>query len=139
MVHDGVMAITDPTCLEGNDQPGCNLFGLPDCRACALVTEAVADNVPPCELLDLESEAFGDVPVKEGDCIDCEPLVPPPLQPRESAHPPESSEEEDYVPIVIVLPTDIFIETESSDWSDSEESDNGEGTAAATRRLRTQL
>jgi len=143
MVHAGLLAFTDPNCLEPTDEPGCNLFGLPDCRACALLPDAVADNVPPCELLDIftqESEELGGEPVDCEGC-DCEPGMP--RMPVEADRPTDSSEE-DYVPIVIVLPTDIFIEAESSLWTDSDESgsgesDDGEDGQDDARRLRAQL
>jgi hypothetical protein len=66
-----------------------------------------------------------------------------PRMPVEADRPTDSSEE-DYVPIVIVLPTDIFIEAESSLWTDSDESgsgesDDGEDGQDDARRLRAQL
>ncbi|EGZ23493.1 hypothetical protein PHYSODRAFT_310799 [Phytophthora sojae] len=161
MVYAGVMAITDPACLDSNEDPGCNLFGIPDCRACALLPEAASPDTPPCELLVVFNQesidnAFGDEPpVSTEDCSDCEPDVPPPLVPSNPVDPiepvetpDESSEPEDYVPIVIVLPTDVFIETESSIWADSDssadyddDSDGGgeQGGIDTGRRLRTQL
>lgn len=150
MVHDGLMAVTDPNCLVANDEPGCNIFGLPDCRVCALMPEGIAYDVLPCELLDIfneESEALGEESVNGEDC-DYEPLLPPPLIPAKTVgatDPAESSAEEDYVPIVIVLPTDVIIEPESSIWADSESSDYGEAeveqgeNSHVTRHLRTQL
>ncbi|GMF22464.1 unnamed protein product [Phytophthora lilii] len=159
MVYAGLMAVTDPACLATTQEPGCNLFGIPDCRACALMPEGTSTEAPSCELLDVfkqESEAFGSDPVSPEDC-NCEPQVPPPLVPATPVEPhdpvettdsTEASEEEDYAPIVIVLPTDIFIEAESSVWADSEgSSEPGDESEAGDeedepnvyRRLRTQL
>ncbi|KAF1774285.1 hypothetical protein GQ600_23016 [Phytophthora cactorum] len=138
MAHDGLMAVTDPDCLVTDDEPGCNLFGRPDCRVCALMPEIVADE---------ESGPFGEESV---DFDFYEPQIPPPLVPvgpigpPEPVEPVESSDEEDYVPTVIVLPTDVFIE--SSVWDDSEAStDDAEDSDAGveqndpTRHLRAQL
>ncbi|KAE8888305.1 hypothetical protein PF005_g30926 [Phytophthora fragariae] len=152
MVYAGVMAITDPACLESSEEPGCNLFGVPDCRACALMPEAVSADSPPCELLVVFNQESAAVAGE--DCGECEPEVPPPLSPADAAQPvgttgsDESSAQEDYVPIVIVLPTDVFIEVESSVWTDSgsssgfdDDSDAGgeQDTSNVGRRLRTQL
>ncbi|KAG6958233.1 hypothetical protein JG688_00010597 [Phytophthora aleatoria] len=150
MAHDGLMAVTDPDCLVTDDEPGCNLFGRPDCRVCALMPEIVADEVPLCELLDIFNQENGPFGEESVDFDFYEPQIPPPLVPvgpigpPEPVEPVESSDEEDYVPTVIVLPTDVFIE--SSVWDDSEAStDDAEDSDAGveqndpTRHLRAQL
>ncbi|KAL3673140.1 hypothetical protein V7S43_002435 [Phytophthora oleae] len=150
MLHNGLMAVTDPTCLVANGEPGCDLFGLPDCRVCALTPDSIDDDVSLCELLDIFNHDIGEESLSDEGFND-KPQIPPPVvpvnpvDPIEPVEPVESSGEEDYVPIVIVLPTDVFIEPESSIWDDSEgstdfthDSDIG-GEQDAAKHLRTQL
>ncbi|KAG6592560.1 uncharacterized protein IUM83_10684 [Phytophthora cinnamomi] len=156
LVYAGIMAITDPACLDSSEDPGCNLFGIPDCRACALVPEAVTSDSPPCKLLVVfnQDALQGEQPANSRNCNDCEPEVPLPLVPGssvdsvksvETADANESSGQEDYVPIVIVLPIEVFIETESSVLVDSESSSDYDDDSDAGdesnvgRRLRAQL
>ncbi|KAK1933595.1 hypothetical protein P3T76_011809 [Phytophthora citrophthora] len=161
MIHNGLMAVTDPTCLVANGEPGCDLFGLPDCRVCALTSESLDDDIPLCESLDIFNH--DDTPGEESladEGFNDEPLVPPPVvpvtpvdpiepvepvEPVEPANPTEPSVEEEYVPTVIVLPSDELIEPESSIWDDSEGSSDFTDDSASrdeqdsARRLRTQL
>ncbi|GMG16706.1 unnamed protein product [Phytophthora fragariaefolia] len=136
MIYAGLMAVTDPACLEASAVPGCNLFGIRSCRVCAVMPEGVSVDTPPCELLSVFSEksaavAFGGQQSVSSEDCECEPDIPPPLtpidplssiEPVESPDSQQSSQQEDYVPIVIVLPTDVFIEAKSSVWTDSEAS-----------------
>ncbi|KAG1687373.1 hypothetical protein DVH05_005245 [Phytophthora capsici] len=151
MAHDGLMAVTDPTCLVANGEPGCDLFGLPDCRVCALTSESLDDDIPLCDSLDIFND---DAPGEESladDGFNDEPLVPPPVvpvtpvDPIEPVDPIDSSVEEEDVPTVIVLPTDVLIEPVSSIGDDSEGSSDFTADSDSRdeqdggRRLRTQL
>ncbi|EEY68500.1 uncharacterized protein PITG_04972 [Phytophthora infestans T30-4] len=124
MVRDGLVTVTDADCFVDDNGPGCNLFEIPDCRVCALMSESVADDVPLCVLLEVfnqESEPFGDASV---DFDYDEPQIPPPLVPVEPTEPvdpvetPQSSENESYS---FVLSSDDS-KTESSVWDGTESS-----------------
>ncbi|RLN71988.1 hypothetical protein BBJ28_00000981 [Nothophytophthora sp. Chile5] len=113
MVQAGHMAVTDPACLAAEDEPGCNLFGIQGCRACALMPGYVEDEVPPCDALEVfEHPAESD---------DWQPVI------DSGVHSTESSDAGQYVPAVIDVLTDPFSATTSSSWTGSaDNSDDGD-------------